>query len=318
MNSVTFWIEGQSYPYPCDDTQCINDYIDSLSKYGVDKATNYRFWNGRDYCPRDKPLGTLPTTESNSIVVCLVKQGMCTLNGKSTSFWYYTSFQYGRALESALKALGESRSADLFELQDDTGVHKSTDYVPLNGFPDLHHFEIVCKADQPIPKEESKNQPVPKEESKNQPIPKEESKNQPVPKEESKNQPVPKEESKNQQNPDPSTIPVSIQFKETKKSFSFPVNTVIKTVVDKASKAFNVNADDCRLQHDGKNLTNKQSLSKLPGEKELELTLVIPTIQIKLRHEGFEDPVPYTTTVSSTVGSAISHMMVVMECSAND
>ena len=181
---------------------------------------------------------------------------MCTLNGKSTSFWYYTSFQYGRALESALNALGESRSADLFELQDDTGVHKSTEYVPLNGFPDLHHFEIVCKADQPIPKEESKNQPVPKEESKNQPVPKEESTNQPVPKEESKNQPVPKEESnnqpipkeesknqpipkeesKNQQNPDPSTIPVSIQFKETKKSFSFPVNTVIKTVVDKASK----------------------------------------------------------------------------------
>ena len=141
---------------------------------------------------------------------------MCTLNGKSTSFWYPTSFQYGNALASALKALGESRSADLFELQDDTGVHKSTEYVPLNGFPDLHHFEIVCKADQPIPKEESKNQPVPKEESKNQP--------------------VPKEESKNQQNPDPSTIPVSIQFKETKKSFSFPVNTVIKTVVDKASK----------------------------------------------------------------------------------
>ena len=31
MNSVTFWIEGKSYPYPCDDTQCINDYIDSLS-----------------------------------------------------------------------------------------------------------------------------------------------------------------------------------------------------------------------------------------------------------------------------------------------
>ncbi len=151
---------------------------------------------------------------------------MCTLNGKSTSFWYYTSFQYGHALANALKALGESRSADMFELQDDTGVHKSTEYVPLNGFPDLHHFEIVCKADQPIPKEESKNQPVPKEESKNQPIPKEES----------KNQPVPKEESKNQQNPDPSTIPVSIQFKETKKSFSFPVNTVIKTVVDKASK----------------------------------------------------------------------------------
>ena len=141
---------------------------------------------------------------------------MCTLNGKSTSFWYPTSFQYGNALASALKALGESRSADLFELQDDTGVHKSTEYVPLNGFPDLHHFEIVCKADQPIPKEESKNQPIPKEESKNQP--------------------VPKEESKNQQNPDPSTIPVSIQFKETKKSFSFPVNTVIKTVVDKASK----------------------------------------------------------------------------------
>ena len=181
---------------------------------------------------------------------------MCTLNGKSTSFWYPTSFQYGNALASALKALGESRSADMFELQDDTGVHKSTEYVPLNGFPDLHHFEIVCKADQPIPKEESKNQPIPKEESKNQPIPKEESKNQPVPKEESKNQPVPKEEStnqpvpkeesknqpvpkeesKNQQNPDPSTIPVSIQFKETKKSFSFPVNTVIKTVVDKASK----------------------------------------------------------------------------------
>lgn len=121
---------------------------------------------------------------------------MCTLNGKSTSFWYPTSFQYGNALASALKALGESRSADMFELQDDTGVHKSTEYVPLNGFPDLHHFEIVCKADQPIPKEESKNQ----------------------------------------QNPDPSTIPVSIQFKETKKSFSFPVNTVIKTVVDKASK----------------------------------------------------------------------------------
>ena len=216
MNSVTFWIEGKEYPYPCDDTQCINDYIDSLSvnlvpqfneqKYGVDKTTNYRFWNGRDYCPLDKPLGALASTPSNSIVVCLVKQGMCTLNGKSTSFWYYTSFQYGRALESALKALGESRSADLFELQDDTGVHKSTEYVPLNGFPDLHHFEIVCKADQPIPKEESKNQPVPKEESKNQ------------------------------QNPDPSTIPVSIQFKETKKSFSFPVNTVIKTVVDKASK----------------------------------------------------------------------------------
>ena len=121
---------------------------------------------------------------------------MCTLNGKSTSFWYPTSFQYGNALANALKALGESRSADMFELQDDTGVHKSTEYVPLNGFPDLHHFEIVCKADQPIPKEESKNQ----------------------------------------QNPDPSTIPVSIQFKETKKSFSFPVNTVIKTVVDKASK----------------------------------------------------------------------------------
>ena len=121
---------------------------------------------------------------------------MCTLNGKSTSFWYPTSFQYKNALASALKALGESRSADMFELQDDTGVHKSTEYVPLNGFPDLHHFEIVCKADQPIPKEESKNQ----------------------------------------QNPDPSTIPVSIQFKETKKSFSFPVNTVIKTVVDKASK----------------------------------------------------------------------------------
>ena len=184
------------------------------------------FWNGRDYCPLDKPLGALASTPSNSIVVCLVKQGMCTLNGKSLPFWYYTSFQYGRALESALKALGESRSADLFELQDDTGVHKSTEYVPLNGFPDLHHFEIVCKADQPIPKEESKNQPIPKGESKNQP----------VPKEESKNQPVPKEESKNQQNPDPSTIPVSIQFKETKKSFSFPVNTVIKTVVDKASK----------------------------------------------------------------------------------
>lgn len=121
---------------------------------------------------------------------------MCTLNGKSTSFWYPTSFQYGNALASALKALGESRSADMFELQDDTGVHKSTEYVPLNGFPDLHHFEIVCKADQPIPKEESKDQ----------------------------------------QNPDPSTIPVSIQFKETKKSFSFPVNTVIKAVVDKASK----------------------------------------------------------------------------------
>ena len=205
-------------------------------------------------------------TESNPIVVCLAKQGMCTLNGKSTSFWYYTSFQYAHALANALKALGESRSADMFELQDDTGVHKSTEYVPLNGFPDLHHFEIVCKADQPvpkeestnqpipkeestnqpipkeesknqpIPKEESKNQPVPKEESKNQPVPKEESTNQPVPKEESKNQPIPKEESKNQQNPDPSTIPVSIQFKETKKSFSFPVNTVIKTVVDKASK----------------------------------------------------------------------------------
>lgn len=145
-------------------------------------------------------------TESNPIVVCLAKQGMCTLNGKSTSFWYYTSFQYAHALANALKALGESRSADMFELQDDTGVHKSTEYVPLNGFPDLHHFEIVCKADQPVPKEESKNQPIPKEESKNQ------------------------------QNPDPSTIPVSIQFKETKKSFSFPVNTVIKTVVDKASK----------------------------------------------------------------------------------
>ena len=171
-------------------------------------------------------MSTLPTTKSDPIVVCLAKQGMCTLNGKSTSFWYYTSFQYGNALANALNALGESRSADLFELQDDTGVHKSTEYVPLNGFPDLHHFEIVCKADQPVPKEESKNQPVPKEESKNQPIPKEES----------KNQPVPKEESKNQQNPDPSTIPVSIQFKETKKSFSFPVNTVIKTVVDKASK----------------------------------------------------------------------------------
>ena len=155
-----------------------------------------------------------------------MKQGMCTLNGKSTSFWYYTSFQYRHALANALNALGESRSADMFELQDDTGVHKSTEYVPLNGFPDLHHFEIVCKTDQPIPKEESTNQPVPKEESKNQP----------VPKEESTNQPIPKEESKNQQNPDPSTIPVSIQFKETKKSFSFPVNTVIKTVVDKASK----------------------------------------------------------------------------------
>ena len=154
------------------------------------------FCDGDNKYPRDKPLGTLPITESNSIVVCLVKQGMCTLNGKSTSFWYYTSFQYGHALANALNALGESRSADLFELQDDTGVHKSTDYVPLNGFPDLHHFEIVCKADQSIPKEESKNQ----------------------------------------QNPDPSTIPVSIQFKETKKSFSFPVNTVIKTVVDKASK----------------------------------------------------------------------------------
>lgn len=154
------------------------------------------FWNGRDYCPLDKPLGALASTPSNSIVVCLVKQGMCTLNGKSLPFWYYTSFQYGRALESALKALGESRSADLFELQDDTGVHKSTEYVPLNGFPDLHHFEIVCKADQPVPKGESKDQ----------------------------------------QNPDPSTIPVSIQFKETKKSFSFPVNTVIKAVVDKASK----------------------------------------------------------------------------------
>ena len=165
-------------------------------------------------------------TESNPIVVCLAKQGMCTLNGKSTSFWYYTSFQYAHALANALKALGESRSADMFELQDDTGVHKSTEYVPLNGFPDLHHFEIVCKADQPVPKEESTNQPIPKEESTNQPIPKEES----------KNQPIPKEESKNQQNPDPSTIPVSIQFKETKKSFSFPVNTVIKTVVDKASK----------------------------------------------------------------------------------
>ena len=161
-------------------------------------------------------MSTLPTTKSDPIVVCLAKQGMCTLNGKSTSFWYYTSFQYGNALANALNALGESRSADLFELQDDTGVHKSTEYVPLNGFPDLHHFEIVCKADQPVPKEESKNQPIPKEESKNQP--------------------VPKEESKNQQNPDPSTIPVSIQFKETKKSFSFPVNTVIKTVVDKASK----------------------------------------------------------------------------------
>lgn len=93
----------------------------------------------------------------------------------------------------------------MFELQDEKGVHKSTDYVPLNGFPDLHHFEIVCKADQPVPKEESKNQLIPKGESKNQ------------------------------QKPDPSTIPVSIQFKETKKCFSFPVNTVIKTVVDKAS-----------------------------------------------------------------------------------
>ena len=31
MNRVTFWIEGKSYSYEYNGTQCINDYIDSLS-----------------------------------------------------------------------------------------------------------------------------------------------------------------------------------------------------------------------------------------------------------------------------------------------